>query len=664
MNNDVSGSCAFRTSSPEEPVGMIEKIKRLVSCDDLPELLKTFLQLALEEVRAERGVLLLLQDVLLAEKKLNYIKLSNEGEEEQGGYVYDSLVGDQNTLDPDAGPEPMRSVMREVLARGSPAILAHARTDPRAEEGRAPTRGRRLSAVCLPVKATDLIGLLYLDHSSEGYFRPRDCQRLQLLTSIASLRIVNLLNLRFQFILATAITQFNSALERSRLIEVVLNELKMKLGFTRALFFRMLPDQKAAVLDRTLPEEIWDTLVASVEPRIELTGGCALCDLLLKGRHIVSAAGLRGTTGNVLTAYINGARREITNPRLVEVIQALGSRPFLAIPLYTVDHVIGFWMCDKLGLPIILGQEGKDFVRSFFHALALAIERADQYHEMEKRLNRSYGERLRRESLASVASLLKDLSHVISSPVRKIINASSMIAGNIELAVQNRATADTLRALQEGVEMIRSASTLTRTYVTYLRDLAHVEQLEPGLMEADIGACIRSAWVERVALFYPSVRMVFSENGAPIEPFLFDPLQITSVMANLFMNAARAMKNSGGRIEVSACAAGQFVRIDVEDDGPGIPEDILKDIFSLELRMRPSWRGEGAGTGLLICKEIIFRHRGNMEITSKGGTHRRRYGAPAEFIPEKRQGGTRVSIELPYCRVCVGGGEKALYGLR
>jgi len=642
---------------------MIETIERLIACDNLPELLKTFLQLALDEARAERGVLVLLQDVLLAEKKLNYIKISNEGEEEQGGYIYDSLVFDQDTLHPDAGPEPMRSVMRDVVARGRPVILCRTAIDSMAGEGKAPARGGPLSAMCLPVKAGDLIGLLYLDRSSGDHFRPQDCQRLELLTNIASLRIVNLLNLRFQSILAAAITQFNSALERSRLIEVVLNELKMKLGFTRALFFRMLPDQKAAVLDRTLPEEVWDTIVASVEPKIDLTGRCALCDALLEGRHIVSVAGLRRTTGHVLMGYIDGALREIANPRIVQVIEALGSRPFLAIPLYTIDHVIGFWMCDKLGLPIILGHEGKDFVRSIFHALALAIERADQYQEMQERLNRSYGERLRRESLASVASLLKDLSHLISSPVRKIINASSMIAGNIELAVQNRATADTLRALQEGVETIRSASTLTRTYVTYLRDLAHMEQLEPGLMEADIAACIHSAWGERVALFYPSVRMAFSENGAPIEPFLFDPLQITSVMANLFMNAARAMKHSGGRIEVSACAVGPFVRIDVEDDGPGIPEDILKDIFSLELRMRPSWRGEGAGTGLLMCKEIIFRHRGNMEITSKGGTHRRRYGAPAEFTPEKRQSGTRVSIELPYCRVRVGGGEKALYGI-
>ncbi len=283
---------------------------------------------------------------------------------------------------------------------------------------------------------------------------------------------------------------------------------------------------------------------------------------------------------------------------------------------------------------------------------------------MKKKLNRSYEERLRRESLASVASLVKDLSHVISSPVRRIINASSLLSEKVDELIQHKASMDTFRVLKEGIDVIHAASMLTRAYVGYLRDVARVEQLDPVLCESDIVACIHSAWFERVSRFYPSVRLTIEESNEPVTAFLYDPLQITSVMANLFMNAAQAMKDGGGNIKVSVGAVGGFVRIIVEDDGPGIPEDILKDIFSLEMRMKPNWRGDGAGTGLLICKEIIFRHRGNLCISSKGGTHRRRYGAPVEFTRERRDHGTQVCIELPYCRVCVGGNETAVYGIR
>jgi signal transduction histidine kinase len=129
------------------------------------------------------------------------------------------------------------------------------------------------------------------------------------------------------------------------------------------------------------------------------------------------------------------------------------------------------------------------------------------------------------------------------------------------------------------------------------------------------------------------------------------------------MNAARAMKYTGGTVSVTTRLNGNFVRISIEDEGSGIPEDILKDIFSLEVRMRPDWPGEGTGTGLLICKEILFRHRGNIEIKSTGGRYLRRYGVPVEFTKEKRHKGTEVDIDLPYRREDINDNVKGISGV-
>ena len=641
---------------------MIQKIRSLISFESLPDFLEKFLHYALEEVSAERGVLVLLQDLLLAEKRLTYISLSEKGEEEKGGYIYDSIIPDEiNSYHRSPRPQMMRGIMREVLRLGRSIVTKDSMEEPVIRAATLRSEVDFGSAICVPVNTNSLFGLLYLDHTEANHFSDKDCQRLELLTNIASLRILNLLNLRFQFILSAAITQFNSTLEREKLVEMVLNEFKLRLGFGRVLFFRVKEDQDLVELEKTLPEEIKDTL-ALADPGFHLDRCDGLLKALVEERQLVTVERMRKGEDGTIIAYVNGQRTTISNLGVVKCILNLGLRPFLAIPLSAPDQSIGFWVCDKFGLPIILGEEGKNFIRSLSDALALAMDKADRYQDMKERLGRSYEERLRREALASLASLVKDLSHVISSPVRRIINTSSIITREIDELVQRGGGMHSMASgLKDKMENILSASLVIRKYVTYLRELAQLEQLEPDLRESNLDECIASAWYERVARFFPSVQMKIGERDHRIESFLCDSLQITSVLANLFMNAARAMKYGGGTILVTTRLNGDFVRISIEDEGPGIPEDILREIFSLEMRMRADWPGEGAGTGLLICKEIIFRHRGNIEIRSTGGTHMRRYGVPVEFMKQRRNKGTEVHIELPYRREALNSSAKGMF---
>ena len=94
------------------------------------------------------------------------------------------------------------------------------------------------------------------------------------------------------------------------------------------------------------------------------------------------------------------------------------------------------------------------------------------------------------------------------------------------------------------------------------------------------------------------------------------PVWLAEVVSNLLDNAVR---HGGPAIGVSVRESAQEVRIEVSDDGPGIPAHHQALIFE------PFWRGEradthaseGAGLGLAIVKEIVERMGGRIEVSSR-----------------------------------------------
>ena len=97
------------------------------------------------------------------------------------------------------------------------------------------------------------------------------------------------------------------------------------------------------------------------------------------------------------------------------------------------------------------------------------------------------------------------------------------------------------------------------------------------------------------------------------------------VLLNLLHNAAHAL-DVGGRIQLSAHRLPSgMVEVCVDDDGPGIREDLMSTLFKPFVTSR----AEGTGLGLAICRRIVNEHGGTIS---------------AEESPA---GGARLSILLP-----------------
>jgi signal transduction histidine kinase len=106
----------------------------------------------------------------------------------------------------------------------------------------------------------------------------------------------------------------------------------------------------------------------------------------------------------------------------------------------------------------------------------------------------------------------------------------------------------------------------------------------------------------------------FQRDLPPIEAF---PGELNQVWTNLLDNAIDAVA-PGGRVEVRAAREGEQLRVDIRDDGPGIPAEIRSRIWEPFFTTKAV--GEGTGLGLEVVKRIVVRrHGGTISVASVPG---------------------------------------------
>ncbi len=108
---------------------------------------------------------------------------------------------------------------------------------------------------------------------------------------------------------------------------------------------------------------------------------------------------------------------------------------------------------------------------------------------------------------------------------------------------------------------------------------------------------------------------------------------LNQVWTNLIDNAIDAM-NGEGEITLRTRHDGQWVIVDVEDTGPGIPEEILSNLFDPFFTTKPP--GSGTGLGLTISHNIIVqKHQGRIDVSSQPGRTRFEVRLPIDCAPSE-----------------------------
>ncbi|MFH0775320.1 MAG: ATP-binding protein [bacterium] len=108
------------------------------------------------------------------------------------------------------------------------------------------------------------------------------------------------------------------------------------------------------------------------------------------------------------------------------------------------------------------------------------------------------------------------------------------------------------------------------------------------------------------------------ELSPEVPPILADQRRLEQVFTNIIQNASESMGEEGMlRIETKKMKIEEqdFVKISFTDTGTGIADEVREKIFEPFF----TTRSKGVGLGLSICKEIVEKHGGKMDVESKLG---------------------------------------------
>ncbi len=212
--------------------------------------------------------------------------------------------------------------------------------------------------------------------------------------------------------------------------------------------------------------------------------------------------------------------------------------------------------------------------------------------------------------------LLSVLTHEIMNSVAPISSLAETMKNRLQAAEGRLETDECLAEdLGVGIETIRRRSEGLLKFAETYRSLNKITRLnaEPVL--------VRDVFENLLQLMQPTLEQKNIEIDTILKEmdlrFEVDPTLIEQVLINLVVNAIDAVKERPDpRISLTALrtAEGRVI-IRVADNGAGMPEDVMENIFIPFF----STKKNGSGIGLSLCKQIMMLHKGNIQVQSVEG---------------------------------------------
>ncbi|MCG2732840.1 hybrid sensor histidine kinase/response regulator [Pseudodesulfovibrio aespoeensis] len=246
--------------------------------------------------------------------------------------------------------------------------------------------------------------------------------------------------------------------------------------------------------------------------------------------------------------------------------------------------------------------------------LLSTAENITKEHNLEKQL-------LQSQKMEAIGTLAGGIAHDFNNILTSIINSTELALGDVEPdSVTRRDLERVLKAARRGGRVVKQI-------------LAFSRPSTEGFRSTDVGAVVSEA-LGFLEASMPSNIAVRSLVAPSLSCVLADPTQLHQVAMNLFTNAFHALREQGGVIEarveqvlldedeagVIGLNHGWHVRLTIEDNGPGIPPEIVDKIFDPFFSTKD--KTEGTGLGLAVVHGIVRSHKGGLQVSPRigGGT--------------------------------------------
>lgn len=236
------------------------------------------------------------------------------------------------------------------------------------------------------------------------------------------------------------------------------------------------------------------------------------------------------------------------------------------------------------------------------NSLAVNLQNLQNGHDLEVK-----------KLIAKNKKLLAIIAHDIRSPMSLIVGFLGLLRDSIDTLERNE--------IETKLEIALDSAKKTFTILDNLLNWAINEHSVNDIRQeyADIATLVREE-IDAVKSFAIQKQITIYADAIPSIDVFIDIDMIKSVFRNLLQNA---IKNTflKGEIRIYIAKQEEHIEVTIEDNGIGIKEEIRKMIFSpkkTDMQLNAS-KESRIGFGLILCKEIVDFHRGEIWVLSDRG---------------------------------------------
>ncbi len=267
----------------------------------------------------------------------------------------------------------------------------------------------------------------------------------------------------------------------------------------------------------------------------------------------------------------------------------------------------GYASCREKAIAVAQGIADEEY------CLPYLLEQSKKiYKELEKShrelqishqaLEQAQAQLIKTEKLASIGQLAAGVAHEINNPLGTIMIYAHILQKGFDKDDPRR----------EDIELIISEANRAKEIVQGLLSFARETKLRPGptnindLLEDVLGLVVNQSLFHNIR-----IEKRFSDE---LPTIVADEIKLKQVFLNIILNAAQAMEGNG-RLIITTNIEKNYIKIMIHDTGPGIPPEIMGNLFSPFFTTKE----KGTGLGLAISYGIIERHGGRIDVETELG---------------------------------------------
>lgn len=211
------------------------------------------------------------------------------------------------------------------------------------------------------------------------------------------------------------------------------------------------------------------------------------------------------------------------------------------------------------------------------------------------------------EEKEKIKTLIADISHQTKTPLSNLLLYTQLLEEQ-DLS-------------EEGKTCVAALNGQTRKLQALIEALVKLSRLESGIITLNPKKALVQPVLEHLeAAFRPvasgkHITLRFEETN---ETAVFDPKWTEEAVGNLLDNAIKYTPE-GGTVRVAVMSYELFCRVDVKDNGIGIPEEEQAKIFKRFYRSEAAWESDGVGIGLYLVRYIASGQGGYVKVKSAPG---------------------------------------------